>query len=145
MNKQEFLNELERSLRGKVDEAELDRQVQYYSSYIKSEMDAGKSEAEVLESLGDPRLIARTIVQTYNMKDDPIRNSYKKSRADWTEGEDAAGEQDTFRSKLKRYIAVAGIVIVLFAALSLVFSVLRMLFPVLVIAVIIMVIIRMVR
>lgn len=38
--------------------------VRYYQNYISQEIASGKSEKEVLEELGDPRLIARTIIDT---------------------------------------------------------------------------------
>ena len=90
MNTQEFLHELERSLRGKVDDRELKKQSEYYSSYIKNEINAGHTEEEVLMKLGDPRLIARTIVQAYNMKynmkDDASEDRSRKNSADTNEG-----------------------------------------------------------
>lgn len=143
MNKQEFLHELEKSLRGKVDEDELKRQTEYYSSYIKSETDSGKTEEEVLIKLGDPRLIARTIVQTYNMKEDPIRNSYKGSSA----GQEENGDEryGTLKSKIHKYLIIAAVIIIVFAVMSLVFSVIRIFLPIILMIILIMLIIRMVR
>lgn len=144
MNKQEFLHELEKSLRGKVDDGELNRQIEYYSSYIRNEIHAGRTEEEVLEELGDPRLIARTIVQTYNMKDDPVRNEYKDTGSfdDESQGNE---NRNTLKSKISMYLVIAAIVIIIFAVFSLVFSVLRIIFPVIAMVILIMLIIRMVR
>ena len=39
-------------------------QLRYYDDYIRSERQKGRSEADIMEELGDPRLIARTILDT---------------------------------------------------------------------------------
>lgn len=64
MNKYEFLNILKASLEGEVTEAIINENISYYSGYIDSEISKGKNESEVLQQLGDPRLIAKTIIET---------------------------------------------------------------------------------
>ncbi len=68
MNKETFIDTLRRALYGRVSEYELADHVRYYEDYIRQEMNSGRSEQEVLEELGDPRLIARTILETSGMK-----------------------------------------------------------------------------
>ncbi len=62
MTKQEFLESLRDSLDGQIPADQVLENLRYYRSYISDEMDKGRSEQEVLDELGDPRLIARTIV-----------------------------------------------------------------------------------
>lgn len=62
MNKKEFLDLLRRSLEGEVDNRILEQNINYYSEYISSH--SVKSEEEVIEEIGDPRLIAKTIIDT---------------------------------------------------------------------------------
>ena len=64
MTKNEFLDKLRAALTGKVSAALVEENMTYYKEYIESQVRMGKSEQEVMEILGDPRLIARTIVQT---------------------------------------------------------------------------------
>ena len=78
MSKAEFLDGLGKSLEGKVDAREYRSQMEYYSSYISKEVASGRSEEEVVGELGDPRLIAKTIVQTYSMKDNPINRQNRQ-------------------------------------------------------------------
>lgn len=146
MNKQKFLYELERSLRGKVDEAELKRQMDYYSSYISNEINAGRTEDDIFSELGDPRLIARTIVQTYIMKDDPIRNRYRNSSTD-TDRESSGdyNEGGRFKSRLSICLTVISVVIILLVVISVAFSVIKILIPFLVFALLVIAIIRLVR
>lgn len=64
MSTREFLIQLESSLRGEVNEAVIQENLNYYGGYIREQIAAGRKEEEVLEMLGDPRLIARTIIDT---------------------------------------------------------------------------------
>ena len=62
MSKQEFINILRASLSGQVSAAVVSENVTYYEDYINSQIRMGLTEQEVLQSLGNPRLIARTII-----------------------------------------------------------------------------------
>lgn len=64
MEKNEFLEKLRLSLNGKIAPETVNSTLDYYDEYISSEMQEGRTEAEVMEALGDPRLIARTIAET---------------------------------------------------------------------------------
>lgn len=64
MTKQEFLDGLRRTLHGKIPPGQVVENLQFYEDYINTEIRKGASEAEVLAGLGDPRLLARTIVET---------------------------------------------------------------------------------
>nr|WP_300835101.1 DUF1700 domain-containing protein [uncultured Acetatifactor sp.] len=64
MTKREFLESLRLALGGRVTSAQLTENLEYYEDYINTETRKGRDEGEVLSELGDPRLIARTIVET---------------------------------------------------------------------------------
>lgn len=64
MDRNEFVSTLRAALTGEVPDSAVEENVRYYNSYISQEIASGKTEEEVLESLGDPRLIARTIIDT---------------------------------------------------------------------------------
>lgn len=64
MNKREFILELRDALDGEVSGQIIAVNVNYYENYIDEQIAAGVSEPEVLEMLGDPRLLARTIIDT---------------------------------------------------------------------------------
>lgn len=61
MNKQEFIATLRRELSGIPDYEYINDTVSYYENYIESEIRQGSSEEDVLASLGDARLIAKSI------------------------------------------------------------------------------------
>lgn len=64
MTKRDFLEKLSFSLNGRVNPAAVTEHVRFYEDYINTEIRKGKKESEVLDLLGDPRLIARTIAET---------------------------------------------------------------------------------
>jgi len=61
MTKQEFLQILRGRIAGRMNPAEVNDQISYYDSYIDQLIDSGKTEEEVVEELGDPLLIAKTL------------------------------------------------------------------------------------
>ena len=62
MTKFEFSEKLRKALSGRVSHSIVNENVTYYERYIDSEIKKGRSEKEVLEELGDPRLLAKTII-----------------------------------------------------------------------------------
>ena len=68
MSKQEFLDTLRRALARELSESEVADNINYYWNYIEQQIASGKSEAQVISELGDPRLIARTILQVDQRK-----------------------------------------------------------------------------
>ena len=64
MNREEFLRGLENALSGNVPPSVVRDNLRYYDDYIRSERQKGRSEADIMDELGDPRLIARTILDT---------------------------------------------------------------------------------
>ena len=66
MNKTEFLEILRKSLSGGLNAYAVQENLQYYSNYIDEQIRNGQSESAVIASLGDPRLLAKTIINTSN-------------------------------------------------------------------------------
>ena len=64
MDKNEFLDILRSQLSGQMPEGQINTHIQYYRNYIEERMQSGNSESEVMRELGDPRLIARTLLDT---------------------------------------------------------------------------------
>ena len=62
LNREDFINEFRKALAGKVLPTEISEHVDYYNQYIDMQMKKGISEQEVLNSLGAPRLLAKTII-----------------------------------------------------------------------------------
>ena len=75
MNKRQFLKELEEELGYELPSTLVRSNLDYYSSYIDGERQKGRGEDEILSDLGDPRLIARTIIDAAKSGSDGIPNT----------------------------------------------------------------------
>ena len=76
MNKIEFLNNLRAALSSELPANEIESNIQFYNEYITTNM-SQKSEEEILQELGDPRLIAKTIIETYQISHGTSYNGYR--------------------------------------------------------------------
>ena len=63
MSKQEFLDGLRRSLAGGMEPQKVQEHISYYSEYIDTQIRMGISEEAIMTSLGEPRLIAKTLLE----------------------------------------------------------------------------------
>lgn len=69
MTRYEFTERLRNTLVGEVPATVVEENVRFYDRYISDEVAKGKSEEEVLAGLGDARLIAKTILETWQSND----------------------------------------------------------------------------
>lgn len=83
MKKQEFLVELQKALSSRVSVSSMQENVRYYDDYISMQMRRGRTEEEIMEEIGDPRLIAKSII-TAEM-DAAQTETEKKSKKHWKE------------------------------------------------------------
>ena len=158
MNKQEFLDKLRLALNGRVSVGIVTDNIRYYEDYINTEIRKGRSEEEVLSQLGDPRLIARTIVQTHGgTGGGRAADINGDARSFSSQDADSAGERQenggkkhfaSVRLPLRAIGIVAVVVIVLLVillVLSFVFSVLSVIFPVILIIVAVSFVVKLFR
>ncbi len=128
MTKQEFLDKLRVALIGRVSPGLVTENLNYYEEYINTESRKGKSERDVLSALGDPRLIARTIVE---MKGGGMAEDVQKD-SEWRSG-GRRGKREAF-GKGFRVPTVLWLIVVVLAViliLSTIFSVIAAILPVL--------------
>lgn len=133
MTKEEFLENLSLSLSGKVRTAIVMENVNYYEDYINTEVRKGKTEEEVLETLGDPRLIARTIAETSprtpeaegNRDGSFFQNGVRDGQDYGQRGE--VRRRSSLRLPLWLWVILAVVVVVL--VVSAVFSILSAILP----------------
>lgn len=125
MEKQEFLDRLSMSLNGKVAPEVVRETLEYYEEYINNQTRLGIPRSEVMKSLGDPRLIARTIVETKGQ----VRNGDLRAQ------ESEYGENTEVRRSFRGIPGWIWLIIfffILFAILSFVFRMLIKLAPLLI-------------
>ena len=121
MTKEQFLSSLKEALSGNVSPSLVNENLRYYEEYIETEKRKGRTEEEVMEELGDPRLIARTITDTADSRDK--RGAEAISDADYRDG-DREDETSGYSDRI-RYTRVQGwkVLAVLAAVLMIFFAV----------------------
>lgn len=90
MNRNEFLHKLSEALENDLSGPAVQENIEYYDSYIRSEIQKGKTEQEVLDMLGDPWMIARTIVDSAEND----RGYYGNTSQTYSSGPDLYTEQE---------------------------------------------------
>ena len=121
MTKQEYIDTISRTLSGRVEPSVQQDTVRYYKDYIDAEIIKGSTEEMVLATLGDPKLLAKTVIasQPEPYGDEAVtRNAVPEAKRK---------EQDR---KLILILVVA--LLVLLLVLGLVFSAVMKLLPILI-------------
>ena len=102
MSREEFLTELRKALQGRVSQQTVNDNLRYYEEYILTESHKGKTEAEVIAELGNPRLLAKSIIDAENA-------TAEKTTAEPQKGMDgqetASGEYSFKKIKIRIWLA----------------------------------------
>ena len=135
MKKQEFIDRLRYALNGKVTPGVVQENLNYYEEYINTQIRMGRSEQEVLDSLGDPRLIAKTIIETSggnqanSYAGEPYGNSGYEQK---TYRQDGSVHQEFNKNvRMPGWLWVIIVILIIVLVFSVVFSVLSFLAPIL--------------
>lgn len=132
MGKQDFLEKLRIALNGRVNPSAVAEHIRYYEDYINTEVRKGKTEEEVLDMLGDPRLIARTIAETNVSQTAGNRvDVFVDQEQDHSEYEKQGWLHKIWFSRIPVWLRLVLAVIVASLVMSAAFSVLSVVLPVL--------------
>ncbi len=149
MTKEEFLNELQDALSGEVSYQTINDNISYYRKYIEDGVQSGRSEAEVLEELGDPRLIAKTITEVQEVEEGhgPVVESQyvEEDGTPEMQHKSFSADTSTFTGKLKVYMILALILVAVFVVLAVITRVFIWLLPAIIVCVAISAIIKFFR
>ncbi len=147
--KQDFINSLRRALTGKISADELEEHIRYYEEYITTEGRIKGSEQVVLDMLGDPKLIAMSICAADAAGERSggaeTEHYYNEQRVYGEKNDEPEKDERPFifkHPKLTIMMILAGILIVVILVLALAFSLLKLLWPVLLVIAVAMLLIR---
>lgn len=90
MTKKQFLEELRDSLEGMVSPMVIQQNLNYYENYISEQIRNGKTEEDVLNELGSPRLIAKSIIDAAGEDDGYVQSEV------FEEGQEDQEPEDNF-------------------------------------------------
>ena len=155
MSKTEFLDILYNQLSGQMPEGSVAAHVQYYRNYIEDEQQKGRTETDILNDLGDPRLIARTLLDTEVGAGNPQNGStysaiYNEADSDYNEydsSDSARGhvKKHSFKLDLSTWYGKVAVILIAAVVLLLLVTILGILIPVVIVAGVIMYIISQFR
>ncbi len=109
--------------------------VKFYDEYIDGEIKKGRTEEEILQELGDPRLLAKTIMETQKFTEEQVAAGYEEERAF------QRGTQATMPGWFTATVVIAVVVLVFF----LIGTAISALLPVLLPIVLVFLVIKLVR
>ena len=155
MSKTEFLDILYNQLSGQMPEGSVAAHVQYYRNYIEDEQQKGRTETDILNDLGDPRLIARTRLDTEVGAGNPQNGStysaiYNEADSDYNEydsSDSARGhvKKHSFKLDLSTWYGKVAVILIAAVVLLLLVTILGILIPVVIVAGVIMYIVSQFR
>ncbi|MEE1087288.1 MAG: DUF1700 domain-containing protein [Schaedlerella sp.] len=130
MTKTQFLEKLREELNGNVSQSVVHDNIDYYERYITDEVRSGKSEEEVLSILGDPWVIAQTIINAEgSTSTDNIHESETGGYSGGNTHFVRKKEQEVWWKKLLLILFVLMIIIGIFAIMT---GLLKLLAPLLI-------------
>ena len=115
MTKYEFLKELREALEGQVPMSEIEDSISYYRDYFSRQEADGRSEQEILEELGSPRLIAKSIIETKGGEQIYYEDTYEE-QVNEEEGSPKVFVFDSFLTKIG-FLAAVIIVLILIGSM----------------------------
>lgn len=131
MDRIEFADKLQHALAGGLNSSAVAENVQYYREYIDVEIRKGRSEEEVLESLGDPRLLAKSIIEANKragQNEGTNRNYDEEIRENAYDGQEETGRA----VRVPGWLILLILVVIVLLIIGVVFSVISFLAPVII-------------
>lgn len=149
MTRSEFLQELRQALENDLSGSVVSENIEFYNQYIIDEVSKGKSEEEVLQMLGDPWIIARTVIDAQNGTDQETvyeaggstYNGYENERGQ-VRRDDSQVHVFGLNTWWKKLLLILGIIMIVVAVFAIITGVISFLAPILVPILIIMIVIR---
>ena len=112
MTKQEFLNELDIALRGKIDDKQLSDLLAYYNSYIDQQVASGETMEDIMYLLGNPRLIAVSVLNAAESQQENPKRQYKEY-GEYSQDNDTMEQYTTrYPKPVSKWKLVAGLAVV---------------------------------
>lgn len=153
MTKQDFIDRLRAALNGKVSPGLVTENVNYYEDYINTEIRKGRTEAEVLQSLGDPRLIARTIIETNTKSGQDEEQSSDYRDTGYRNAGQQTGQKVNYygdrasgkRFRLPAWVFAIIVGIIIFLVLGVIMTILSFLAPVIIIFIVVIFLVKLFR
>lgn len=148
MNKTEFIEKLQRALAGGLNSSQVADNVRYYQEYIDAEVRKGRREEEVLAQLGDPRLLAKSIIEANKRAGTSYGSNrvYDEEAAETWQNWDAEDEQPHVKNvMLPGWLIMLIATVIVIVAIGLVTSLLYLFGPIIIAVLIVVLIVKIIQ
>lgn len=144
MNKNEFIEKLQRTLAGGLNSSQVAENVRYYQEYIESEIRKGITEEEVLAQLGDPRLLAKSIIEANKHAGESYGSNreYDEELTDDSAGAGRYGGGYERRIMLPGWLMMVIITVVVILVIGIATSLISLFAPVIIVGLVILLIVK---
>lgn len=150
MKKREFLDRLKAALMNRINSKAVAENVNYYEDYINTQVRMGMKEEEVIAKLGDPRLLAKTIIDSEKRKGNSTEFGKSENSGNY---ENDTFEETSNETKTQKHMPVWAVLVIVFLilfviiglAFSLVFSLVSFFLPVLIPILLVVFLVRLMR
>lgn len=144
MDRTEFVDKLQHALSGGLGSALVAENVQYYREYIDVEIRKGRSEEEVIGSLGDPRLLAKSIIEANKRAG---QNEGTNRNYDEETPESGYADRETAQGAVHvpGWLILLIVVVVLLLIIGVAFSVISFLAPVIIPVLVVLLVINFIK
>ena len=149
MSRSEFMDTLHRALAGNLTSSTVNENMRYYEEYFDTQLRSGKSEEEITAGLGDPRLLAKTIIQASKSQTRSYSGQeYDEVYEDGSQGNGQDSGREGGKPRIYRmpgWLLLILVVLLVLAVVSIISSVVSMLLPVMIPLICVLFIVRMLR
>lgn len=147
MTRNEFLDRLQEALGNDLAAPIVRENVDYYDQYILNEVKSGRSEETVIDELGDPWVIARTVIDaSEGMKETGAGSGYayesNNQGYDYDQQDGYVRRIETSGGWWKLIVMLLGIIGILIAVVAVIGGIISLVAPILIPVLIIMIIVR---
>ena len=134
MTKYEFLEKMRHALANDLSGPIIQENINYYDGYISDEVRKGRQEEAVIDELGDPWAIARTIIESAGGGNAREEYNYEPSRKTYGQERQERGRVRVYgwHSWCKRLILALGILGVLMLVVAVIGGIFSLLVPIIV-------------
>ena len=145
MTRMEFMDTLQRTLAGSLGSSSVNENMRYYQEYFDTQLRLGRSEEDVIGELGNPRLLAKTIIEAakregYASVDAEYEEIYEDGMNTQSRGRAGDGNVKAFR--MPGWLIALLVIVIFFVVIKIIGSVIIAFLPVLLPAICVLILFR---
>lgn len=145
MTKYEFLEKMRHALANDLSGSVIQDNINYYDGYISDEVRKGRSEAAVIDELGDPWAIARNIIESVESTGNEQESyTYNPAQQSFGKGQNSRVHVIGVNSWWKKLLVILGVLGIIMLVVAVIGGIFSLLAPIIVPILIVMLVVRLI-